>query len=64
MELSPAFQKILNDEQPYTFLYARKNVSAIHRRFDNVEAYPEGLKPQVWWVPRARQKYFNQPEQP
>lgn len=64
IELSQEFQKILNDEQPYTFLYARKNVSAIHRRFDNVEAYPEGLKPQVWWVPRARQKYFNQPEQP
>jgi peptide/nickel transport system substrate-binding protein len=64
IELYQEFQKILNDEQPYTFLYARKNVSAVHRRFDNVEANPEGLKAQLWWVPRARQKYFSQPEHP
>jgi peptide/nickel transport system substrate-binding protein len=59
IELYQEYQRILNDEQPYTFLYARKYVSAVQRRFENVEAYPEGLKPQLWWVPRARQKYHS-----
>jgi peptide/nickel transport system substrate-binding protein len=54
------YQRILNDEQPYTFLYARKYVSAIHRRFENVEAYAEGLKPDLWWVPAGRQKYISE----
>jgi peptide/nickel transport system substrate-binding protein len=51
------FQKILNDEQPYTFLFVRKNVSAVQRRFQGVEVYPEGLKPPLWWVPLPLQRY-------
>jgi peptide/nickel transport system substrate-binding protein len=51
------FQKILNDEQPYTFLFVRKNVSAVQRRFRGVEVYPEGLKPPLWWVPSSLQRY-------
>jgi peptide/nickel transport system substrate-binding protein len=58
------FQKILNDEQPYTFLFARKLVSAVDRRFQGVEVYPGGLMPGGksldWWVPRAAQKYVSQ----
>jgi peptide/nickel transport system substrate-binding protein len=58
------FQKILNDEQPYTFLFARKLVSAVDRRFQGVEVYPGGLMPGGksldWWVPRAQQKYASQ----
>ena len=64
IELYQEYQRILNDEQPYTFLYARKYVSAVHRRFENVEAYPEGLRPQLWWVPRGKQKYSSQPMLP
>jgi peptide/nickel transport system substrate-binding protein len=64
IELYKEYQQILNDEQPYTFLYARKNVSAVHRRFEGVEAFPEGLKPSIWWVPRVEQKYFDQPVLP
>jgi peptide/nickel transport system substrate-binding protein len=57
IELYKEFQKILNDEQPYTFLFVRKNVSAVQRRFRGVEAYPEGLKPPLWWVPTVAQRY-------
>ena len=45
IELYQEYQRILNDEQPYTFLYARSMSAQVHRRFENVEAYPEGLKP-------------------
>jgi peptide/nickel transport system substrate-binding protein len=51
------FQQILHEEQPYTFLYVSKRVSAVHRRFDGVEVFPDGLRPIDWWVPLAKQKY-------
>ena len=57
IELYREFQEILNDEQPYTFLFARKTVTAVQRRFRGVEVYPAGLRPQEWWVPRAAQRY-------
>ena len=59
IELYKEFQKILHDEQPYTFLHVRKTVSAVHRRFQGVEVFPDGLKPIDWWVPAAQQKYAN-----
>jgi peptide/nickel transport system substrate-binding protein len=51
------FQRILHEEQPYTFLYVGKRVSAVHRRFAGVEVFPDGLRPIDWWVPAGRQKY-------
>jgi peptide/nickel transport system substrate-binding protein len=57
VELYREFQEILNDEQPYTFLFARKSVSAVQRRFRGVQVYPAGLRAQEWWVPRSAQKY-------
>lgn len=59
IELYKEFQEILHDEQPYTFLYVGKRVSALHRRFQGVEVFPEGLRPIDWWVPAARQKYVS-----
>lgn len=56
------FQRILHDEQPYTFLFMGKNVVAYHRRFQNVEALPiGGVSPSRWWVPTDRQKYTTTP---
>jgi len=60
VEMYREFQEILNAEQPYTFLFARKSVSAVQRRFVNVEVYPGGLRPQEWWVPRGSQKYAKE----
>lgn len=57
IRLYKEFQEILNEEQPYTFLFVRKVVSAVHRRFEGVEVFPDGLRPIDWWVPLARQKY-------
>ena len=52
------FQKILNEEQPYTFLYMPKSAVAYHNRFQAVEVLPiGGLRPREWWVPLPYQKY-------
>jgi peptide/nickel transport system substrate-binding protein len=59
IQLYKEFQQILHDEQPYTFLYIQKRVSVVHRRFQNVEVFPGGLRPIDWWVPASRQKYTN-----
>ena len=59
IELYKEFQEILHDEQPYTFLYVGKRVSAMQRRFQGVEVFPDGLRPIDWWVPLSQQKYFR-----
>jgi len=62
IELYQEFQRILNDEQPYTFLFMQKAVTAASRRFQGVEVLPiGGLRPLEWWVPKALQKYAAQP---
>ena len=57
VEMYKEFQRILNDEQPYTFLFSRKTVSAVERRFHGVEVLPAGLRPLEWWVPLSQQRY-------
>ncbi|MCS6984263.1 MAG: peptide-binding protein [Leptospiraceae bacterium] len=43
-------QRIIYEEQPYTFLYTSYNLIALHRRFTEVEAYPAGLDPDRWKI--------------
>lgn len=57
IELYREFQKILSDEQPYTFLFVGKSVAAVQRRIHGVEVLPGGLRPIDWWVPPTEQKY-------
>jgi len=60
VELYREFQKILQDEQPYTFLFTPKSISAVSRRFRGVEVLPiGGLRPLDWWVPAGAQKYSS-----
>lgn len=53
------FQQIVNEEQPYTFLFTNKALVAVSRRFQNVVVYPMGLAQLYWWVPKEMQKYGN-----
>jgi peptide/nickel transport system substrate-binding protein len=64
VELYREFQHILNEEQPYTFLFARKTVTAVQRRFRGIDVYPAGLRPVEWWVPREAQRYKSSAEIP
>lgn len=57
IEIYKEFQQILHEEQPYTFLFVGKRVSAVHRRFQSVEIFPDGLRPIDWWVPARYQKF-------
>ena len=51
------FHQIMHEEQPYTFLMAPYTLTAIDRRFRNVEVYPLGMDADLFWVPAAEQKY-------
>lgn len=62
IELYREFQKILHDDQPYTFLFTPKSISAVSRRFRGVEVLPiGGLRPLEWWTPAGAQKYGSKP---
>lgn len=61
IDLYREFQRILSDEQPYTFLFVGKSVVAAQRRIQGVEVFPSGLRPVDWWVPKSAQKYGQQP---
>lgn len=51
-------QEILYDEQPYTWVYAPKSLTAYDRRFHGVTWYPTGGTQETeWWVPVVSQKY-------
>ena len=58
IQLYHRFQQILNEDQPYTFLYMPKSAVAYHNRFKGVEVLPiGGLRPRDWWTPIPLQKY-------
>lgn len=44
------FHALIDEEQPYSFLFASPNLVALHRRFRNVTVYPAGMDPLEWKV--------------
>ena len=53
------FQEILNEEQPYTFLYVAYALPIVHKRFHGIESPPAGIHYNFkdWFVPKPLQKY-------
>lgn len=52
------FQEIIYEEQPYTFLFMQRAITAWDRRFHGVTWYPSGSTDlSEWWVPLASQRY-------
>ncbi|MGD0784424.1 MAG: ABC transporter substrate-binding protein [Sedimentisphaerales bacterium] len=51
------FQKLLYDEQPYTFLFTRPRYYFVDRRFENVIVHKLGIDPFEWYVPKEKQRY-------
>ncbi len=51
---------ILNEEQPYTFLYIPNQLTAIHKRFKGYTMNDFDLltHPEQWYAPKAQQKYI------
>jgi peptide/nickel transport system substrate-binding protein len=57
MELWHKWERLVYDEQPYTFMYAPQDRAFINNRFKNTEAYKTGLNEYDWYVPLSAQKY-------
>jgi peptide/nickel transport system substrate-binding protein len=61
-------QRILHEDQPYTFLLERKSLVFLDKRIQNVKPSKVGLNynmrmnmPIPWYVPKAQQKWGKQP---
>ncbi len=54
---------ILQEDQPFTFLYTWDRLIAIHKRFKGYRVNPNGvfIHPEQWYVPAAQQKYSVKP---
>lgn len=52
-------QRVISDEQPYTFLWNVVNPAVYHKRIQGVKFYMPrpGYNPNEWWVPKTMQKY-------
>lgn len=52
-------QEILDEEQPYTFLYVAYALPIVHKRFHGIEPAPAGIAHNFneWYVPASLQKY-------
>jgi peptide/nickel transport system substrate-binding protein len=59
IEMIKKWQKLIYDEQPYTFLWSPKSRYIYNVRFKNTRFYSRGSSPIVseWWVPKGTQKY-------
>jgi peptide/nickel transport system substrate-binding protein len=53
------WQEVINEEQPYTFLFFSQDAAAYQERFQNVQWVPNrpGYDLTEWFVPKAAQKY-------
>jgi len=55
------FDRILHEEQPYTFLVSPDSLIAQDKRYRNAKVYPQGpdsgMDVNSFWVPLAEQKY-------
>jgi len=56
-KLYKRWHAILHEEQPYTFLFHRKVLVAVDKRFANVRVHPMGLDQREWWAPKPLQRY-------
>jgi len=52
-------QRLIVEDQPYTFLYIPEQVNGIHKRFRDVQMDTRGtfIHPEQWWVPADERKY-------
>ncbi|MBR2374580.1 MAG: peptide-binding protein [Lentisphaeria bacterium] len=56
IELARRTARLLHDEQPYTFLFFPKSLTALSGRYKNVQLFPSGLPDQIMYVPRDARK--------
>lgn len=57
VEYCHEFHRLLNEIQPYTFLFCSNSLVALNKRFMNVKVYPMGFRIIEWYVPGSMQLY-------
>lgn len=55
IELCHKFHRLLNEEQPYTFLISPFVLQGINTKFRNVKIFPLGLPTEIIWLPEEYQ---------
>lgn len=58
-EMFRRFQRILYDEQPYTFLFANPSLIAVQKRFTDVKVYKLGIDIREWGVTRPQMQLYQ-----
>jgi peptide/nickel transport system substrate-binding protein len=56
-EIYHRFHRLLHEEQPYTFLFGRRSLAAVHQRFEGVKIHALGLDERDWWTPQGMRLY-------
>lgn len=58
-DLIKRWQKLIYDQQPYTFLWSSKSRYIYNNRYKNARWYSKSPSPTYneWWVPKGSQKY-------
>jgi peptide/nickel transport system substrate-binding protein len=56
-ELYHHLDRILHEEQPYTFMFTRPWLELLDNRFENVVVHKLGLNPHEWYIPKDKQRY-------
>jgi peptide/nickel transport system substrate-binding protein len=64
IEILKKWQKLVYDDQVYTFLWSPKARYVYNKRFKNVRWYAKRNSPIMseWWVPRSLQKFTASPQ--
>ncbi len=59
IDLIKRWQKLIYDQQPYTFLWSSKSRYIYNNRYKNARWYSKSPSPTYneWWVPKSVQKY-------
>ncbi len=58
MEMWKRCHQILNEDQPYMFLWFGKSLTFVNKRFENVRQLRSGLTPRTeWYVPQDKQRW-------
>lgn len=59
VDIIKKWQKVVYDDQPYTFLWSPKSRYVYNKRFKNTRFYSKRNSPNLneWWVPKGSQKF-------
>ncbi len=56
-ELYHQFDRVIHEEQPYTFLVTRPSYTLLDKRFENAKVHKLGIDFLEWYVPKDKQRY-------